>query len=1057
MERRRIGRFDVEGVLGQGGMGVVYVARDALLDRRVALKVLPPGHESDAADRHRLLREARSAAALSHPNVVTVLEAGEDAGAVYLAMELVEGGTLAERLGRGPMTQAEVVHVGLGIARGLASAHASGVLHRDLKPANVILGPELTPKLVDFGLARAPARSSGPEERLSFTGVVVGTPGYMAPEQVRGGETDARTDVFALGVVLHEMWSGAPPFGASGLAAMSAVLYDEPAALELGRPGAPAELRELIGRCLCRDPAGRPPDASWAVRVLGALAARLPRAGAPVESPLPQPRAQAFAPTLEVLRSSVRPRASLSSLVGREREILEVEAALEAGARLVTIAGPPGIGKTRVAGELARRASERGRRSVSVTLVGAKALADVEAAVYAALRRTSSETPLVELLALEDALLLVDGGEALAEVLGPLLESWMRIASRMQVVLSSRAVLRAPSEQVVTLAPLPEAVGVELFLARSRQARPTLVVDTAVREAAVEIVRLLDGNPLALTLAAARAAVLSPPQIATRLRERAHDRLSLLQERGSAGLADAIAWSFQLLTPGARALVEELSVLAGPFDVEAAEAIARDPAGVIEGLERLRDASLVRAGPEQGDTVRMMVDPNVRAFAARELERRGDAGSVREAHANHFGALAERALTGPGSATQAAAIAHLDLLDVVALATRASAASTRAAGLRAATLLALHGETHDTEGLEASLVRLLEVSDGVADVGFTLRARAALGLARARGQRDTEGAVRAAREALAQAVAAGDGGLVHRARLALVDSLVASAAIAEASVEASAALAGAPDVDAEIDALERAATVAWRQSALDRALAHMRRALALVEARRDRRRQAAVLHTMGIVCVQQGRFAEARAAYERARELGRAEGATLLVATLANNLGVIHHEQDRLDEAHAAFDEAARDARAGGRAKLFAVARGNLAFIDQEQGRNAEARLGLDEAIATLEAVGDRRYRAAYTLARAALLADEGDAERARADVAAAREMVLPSPEPQVAVLVAVRADYVEHALAHDPEERAGLAVRLRAHLAELERPGSISSQSDLVRMALRLVRRRLG
>jgi hypothetical protein len=405
---RRIGRFVVERSLGAGGMGAVYAARDEVLDRLVALKVLPAAAETDPERRQRLLREARSAAALSHPNVAIVYEAGEGEGVVFLAMELVEGESLAARLARGPLSLAELVRIGGGIARGLACAHETGVIHRDLKPANVMLARDGTPKLVDFGLARPPERASPSVSRESFTGQVVGTPGYMAPEQLRDEATDARTDLFALGVVLHELWTGKAPFGLSGLSAMALTLYEEAARIEDVRAGAPPALSELVVHLLQKEPGRRPASArevAICLEQLGASASprepalvlEPPRSGVQgsvgvsVSASVAAVRveavgAPAIAPTIEVVRASRRPVESELSLLGRDEDVAALEARVAAGARLLTITGPPGIGKTALAAHLAARLGARGLR---VTLGGARSRRDADGARERARRRAA--------------------------------------------------------------------------------------------------------------------------------------------------------------------------------------------------------------------------------------------------------------------------------------------------------------------------------------------------------------------------------------------------------------------------------------------------------------------------------------------------------------------------------------------------------------------------------------------------------------------------------------------------------------------------------------------
>ncbi|HJL20040.1 MAG TPA: serine/threonine-protein kinase [Sandaracinaceae bacterium LLY-WYZ-13_1] len=268
---REIAHFRIVAPLGQGGMGVVYRAEDRKLRRPVALKVLPPERTADEASRRRFLREARSAAAVTHPCIATIYEVGEDDdGTVYIAMEMVEGHSLREVLAEGPPPLQDTLAIAVDVARGLARAHRAGIVHRDIKPDNVMIDPEGQVKILDFGLAKL--RAGGPEhpaEDRITTGVrVAGTPEYMSPEQARGAEVGPASDVFSLGVLLHEMISGTRPFtGESSLAVIASVLRDEPAPLE----GVPAPLADLVARCLAKDPTARPPDARAVERALSEL------------------------------------------------------------------------------------------------------------------------------------------------------------------------------------------------------------------------------------------------------------------------------------------------------------------------------------------------------------------------------------------------------------------------------------------------------------------------------------------------------------------------------------------------------------------------------------------------------------------------------------------------------------------------------------------------------------------------------------------------------------------------------------------------------------------
>jgi serine/threonine-protein kinase len=256
----RLGPYEVLGQIGAGGMGEVYQARDTRLDRTVAIKVLPPAMLADGTARARLLREARLASQLNHPHICTVHDVGEADGYVYVAMELVEGQSLSAELAGGALSAGQYLRFGSQIADALAHAHAHGVVHRDLKSANVVITPDGRVKVLDFGLAKRLEEHELDEvtrSRLSMTapGVVVGTPAYMAPEQLRGDPADARSDIWALGVVLYEMAAGVRPFrGQTGFSLTSAVLKEAPPPLPTT---VPAEVGATIARCLEKEPGRR--------------------------------------------------------------------------------------------------------------------------------------------------------------------------------------------------------------------------------------------------------------------------------------------------------------------------------------------------------------------------------------------------------------------------------------------------------------------------------------------------------------------------------------------------------------------------------------------------------------------------------------------------------------------------------------------------------------------------------------------------------------------------------------------------------------------------------
>jgi hypothetical protein len=257
----RIGPYEILASLGAGGMGEVYRARDPRLDRSVAVKVLTSSRGATPEELERFQREARAIARVSHPNICTVYDVGQEEGVPFLVMELLEGETLAERLCRGPIPVDAALAIATQIAEALDEAHSKDLVHRDLKPSNVMLTAGGA-KLLDFGLAKLrdgeyeeTTRKLTKSVHLTGQGTVLGTLPYMAPEQVEGRPADARTDTFALGVVLYEMTTGRAPFqGTSAASLTAAILTHEPPAISSRIPTAPASLDRVIKKCLSKDP-----------------------------------------------------------------------------------------------------------------------------------------------------------------------------------------------------------------------------------------------------------------------------------------------------------------------------------------------------------------------------------------------------------------------------------------------------------------------------------------------------------------------------------------------------------------------------------------------------------------------------------------------------------------------------------------------------------------------------------------------------------------------------------------------------------------------------------
>jgi TolB-like protein/Flp pilus assembly protein TadD len=312
----RLGPYEILLPLGAGGMGEVYRARDTRLGRDVAVKVLPAEVANDADRLHRFEREARAASALNHPNILTVHDVGNDGGVAFLVTELLRGESLREALSGGALPARRVVEIATQIARGLAAAHERGIVHRDLKPENLFLTSDGAAKILDFGLARLEGKAAGPPSEgttiaeSTSAGMMLGTVGYMAPEQVRGERADARSDLFAFGCVLYEMLGGRNPFRReSAIESFHAILKEEPPRIDSAAP-VPAPLEQILRHCLEKAPERRFQSASDLAFAL--------------EQAIPAPASPSAAPSPAVLPQQPRRRIPVPALLGGGAALLAI-------------------------------------------------------------------------------------------------------------------------------------------------------------------------------------------------------------------------------------------------------------------------------------------------------------------------------------------------------------------------------------------------------------------------------------------------------------------------------------------------------------------------------------------------------------------------------------------------------------------------------------------------------------------------------------------------------------------------------------------------------------
>lgn len=599
--------YRIEGLIGQGGMGAVYRATQLALDRQVALKVIAGPAAFDAVFRDRFRREAMAAAAVDHPHVLPVFEAGDQDGTLFLSMRLVEGETLADRLRRDVRLEpATALALAGQVAAALDAAHARGVVHRDVKPGNVLIAAGEHAYLADFGIARLAGRSA-----LTETGVVVGTLGYVAPEVLRGAPADARSDTYALGCLLYETLTGTVPFPReSDVAALTAHLFDPVPSLG---DRAPAQLEALVRSMLAKRPADRPLELAAAVRA----AAAGDQPAVAVRTSLPRAPAR---------------------LVGRERALRDLLAACAGEERLVTLTGPAGVGKT----ELALAAAETLAADLpdGVSWVGLEALAHAAEVVPAiarglALGDEPGVAPIDRVIAHVRArrmLVVLDNFE---HVLGAAADLTRILAGApaLRLLVTSQSPLRLRDERLVVLRPLelpdPGAAGVSPAVQMLLQRAPDLALTPDNADAIAELCRRLDGLPLALELAAARLHLLEPAELVARL-DQSLDTLG--RGRRDApdrhrGMRAAFDWTTAQLETTDRALLERLAVFGGGFTISLAEAAGDGDA--VSGLAALLEVSLIRRG-EHG---RLSMPPPVRVYALERLRTAGLETTALERHA----------------------------------------------------------------------------------------------------------------------------------------------------------------------------------------------------------------------------------------------------------------------------------------------------------------------------------------------------------------------------------------------------------------------------------------
>ncbi len=923
----RFGAYEILSPLGAGGMGEVYRARDSRLGRELALKVLPDHLACNPEHLQRFEREARSASALNHPNIVTIYELGQVEGVCYIAMELVEGETLRNLLDAGLVPLQKGVEIAAQVADGLAQAHKAGIVHRDLKPENVMVSRDGRVKILDFGLAKLTpllsdsSETIAPGDAQTVAGVLLGTVGYMSPEQASGQPLDFRSDQFSLGLVLYETTAGKPAFRRGTIAeTLASVLRDHPEPVSVVNRQAPAPLCWVIERCLAKEPEGRYASTTDLARDLAALRDR---------------RSDVPGPPPPVIRPSNLP-AERTAFVGREKEVAGLTELLQRpDVQLVTLTGPGGIGKTRLALQVARELADHfagGTYLIQLAPVSDAALVPAVIAQTLGLHPSPGQPPLETLSDyLQNSLrapmlMLFDNFEHMTAA-APAVADLLAAGRDLKVLVTSRAPLHVYGERefpvpTLEVPDLKSASAIEsllqypavsLFRQRARAVKPDFEITKDNAAAVATICAQLDGLPLAIELAAARIKLLSPSAMQVRL----ESRLQLLT--GGARdlparqqtLRGAMDWSYGLLNPAEQRLFQRLSLFVGGCTMEAVEAVCdtRQDLGldVFDGMASMVDKSLAQQWEQGTGEPRYVMLKTIRDYGLEHLAAGGEEAATRRAHAAYYLVLAEEG-AAEGAAEQPEWLERLEVEhDNLRAALEWLIQSGDADwGLRLGAALFRFWETreHFTEGRDR-LGRLLRLPSAAARNQKRLRALFAAGVLAA-DQGDYESAQNLTEESLgiARELKDNSGVAVSLNALAVYARERGEVAAASALFEESFSLCRAlGDRMAAARALSNLASVVRLQGDYARARSLYQECVASFTELGDRTGVAWSLDYQGDLARELGETETARALYEQSLSVFRALGDSWGIAGTLADLGNLALERKEYSEARTLFGE----------------------------------------------------------------------------------------------------------------------------------------------------------
>lgn len=1036
------GRYTLQQQLAKGGMAEVFLARQHGIvgehgidgfGKQVVLKRILPHHSDNPEFVRMFLDEARTAADLSHPNVVSLFDAGKADGTWFITMEYLRGKDLGAVFARSVSRHESLpipvlTHVLIDAARGLHAAHtktdldgrALHIVHRDISPQNLFATWDGITKVLDFGIASAANRSASTE-----VGVIKGKIAYLAPEQLEGEELDARGDQFALGIVAWELFTNSRLFHRpSDAEVLRAVLEHRVPPPSSVAPLLPKALEEVVLRMLAEHRDDRFRDCAAVADALEAWLdeTRTPHSAARVASALRQlfgatevdpasplertqpefvlppvpdaatrperlrprlPQAEAFMSEVsKFLRERAGPRKSnlvppMTAFLGREQEVSAVEASLADGAHCVTLVGAGGVGKTRLAFELAWRARERFAGGAwFCDLSEARSLDDVCKAVARALEVDLPLDGGIEhaldrtgraLTELGEALVVLDNFEQLVALAPRTVGRWLQAAPTLRVLVTSRQALLLAGETVQPVAPFPleggaQSIAVRLLIERAKQAGRH--VEPAEMPVIADICARLEGHALAIELAAPHLATFTAEALLERLRERFGVLGGPDPTKGRHGtLWNAIDWSWQLLEPHERLALAQLSTCRGGFTPESGVEVIDlspwpDAPPRVEAVIALHRKSLLApfVAPESPAEFRLKMLDAVWEFSAYQLDALQGVEASRGRHAAHYLALGatcvEQLSTGASERAMGRLFAERENLGEVFERALSTLPPTQLSASNA--LRAMHAlePVMVRKGPYASHLALLDESLRVAQAVGVEAGTLAMGLRqrgnawRVRGR--SANAVSDLSQALQLAETTGNSGLVARVACDL-------------------------------------AVAHFVRGELDEATRGLERANQLAREAKD---EAALIETLAYLAIVRNSRRELSAAIahcDEALPIARARGDHLNEARLLGTMGNIFQEQERLDLAGAFLRDAVRRCQAIREVRLQGYYLGKLAHILFQRGDRRGARARLTEALGLLSDVGDLRHEGLFLTYLATLEAAEGHFEPARNTLGAAR------------------------------------------------------------------------